>query len=415
MIREYTTENGFRIVADVMPHRKAVGASIWVKGGHRSEEENFGISHFLEHCVFLGSGRFPSSRELAYPVEKVGGGLGGESSYEFTVYSVKLPMQHIGLGLDIILDMVFFPRLDPERVDLERNVIYSEIDLYRDENYCFVNTHLLQRLVWGRHPLGRSGLGTKGSVRDISVASLRDFKETYYTPGNIIISIAGNVDFEETCEAIEEKVGAIVGKAPPPWKRYSGRQKAPRFRYYQKDTHQAFLCFGFRGPSYMSEKIYAQRLFNMFLGEGMSSLLFEEIRNRRGLAYDIHSNVRLYHDSGALVIYAEVNPQQASYTIDVVREVIEKLKSDGLSETELEEVKQQYIGALQMKLENLAFTADWTATNLLLRGERVSFESVKEKVEAVTREDIGALVGEIFSPKGTNLVVLGPRKIDVSL
>jgi predicted Zn-dependent peptidase len=415
MIKEYALENGLRIIADVMPHRNAVSISLWIRVGHRSESRHFGITHFLEHVVFLGSRKFPGSRRLSFPVEKAGGGIGGECSHEYTVYSVKIPKQYARMGLDILLDMVFFPLMEEDRMTLERNVIFSEIDLYRDENFYFINSNLLQHLIWGTHPLGRTGLGTRRSIEGTSTASLKDYWKKYYTPANMILSIAGNADTDSLISFINDKIGSISGSPPSPWKRYDEVQKEPRFSFYRKKTHQAFISFGFRCPSYLSEKIYPLRLVNMFLGEGMSSLLFEEIRHRRGLAYDIHSALKLYSDCGSLLIYAEVHPDNARYAVELIQETIEQLKRSGLSETELEEVKRQYLGSLQLKLENLSFTADWTATNLLLRDEKISFETVRKKVARVSCEDIQNCIDEIFSRKGTNLVLLGPREVKVSL
>ncbi len=409
MIRLKTLENGLRVILDRRSQRRSVSISIWVKSGRRDEPDRSGASHFLEHVLFLGSEKYPTPYEIARPIEKVGGSIGAASGCETTVYYAAIPHQDCRMALDILLDMLLHPKFDQARFDNEKKVIISEIEMYNEESFRYLNEILVPEQLWGRHPLGGSGLGDETSIRGLTIDTLKAYHSVYYNPQNAVISIAGRFDENEVLETIEEAWGGMTPRPCPSRVLFRSRQTEPDVRFGRKDIQQSFLTISLRTPPYSSTEVPRLELINLYLAGGMSSALFEEVRNQRGLAYDISSELQLLEDCGVLYISAETDPGKAAETFDVIANSLSRKAELGFTADEVEELKSMYIGGLQMRLEDLSFKSSWMASQLLRMNKTVDFAGERRKIRRITPVGLDRLLGMLLSPENWNVHFLGPN------
>jgi len=392
-----------------MRERESAAVAVWIRVGGRYEPKRIsGISHFLEHMLFKGTRR-RSSREIKKEVEGVGGMLNAFTAEESTCYFAKLPAEHFSRAVDVLSDMVKEASLSPKELERERPVILEEIKMYRDQPSQYVH-ELMGELLWPDQPLGRSLAGVPETVASLRREEMADYKRKYYQPKNILVSVSGPVSHAEVVEQVQKYFPSRNGGEWSRFKPAQASQKKPRFHFMEKETEQTHLVIGFHGCSRRDPRRYALGLLNIILGANMSSRLFEEVRERRGLAYEIKSGVGHYQDTGSITVAAGVENRKAVLAIQVILQELGKLTRRPVPREELRRAKDYFIGQFLMGLED-------TLDHLLWVGEKVLYleavpdrERITRQIEKVSGEDIQKVARQIFDTPHLNLTLIGPLK-----
>jgi predicted Zn-dependent peptidase len=399
--------SGARVVVAPMPERLSASLVFMFGGGSRLEDDRLaGASHFIEHLFFKGTSRRPTSKEIADAIEGVGGFINASTDKELTAYWTRVPSEHLQLGLDVLADIVSNSKLSSDDVERERLVILEELKMYQDQPQDYA-LNLLEEAIWPGHPLGRDIAGTEESVARLSRDDILEYADAHYRMPNLVIGVAGAMDENETLAAISASVklssepnGTITTEAPLPL-------HESHVLVRRKRTEQAHICLGVRSLSYLHPDRYALDLLNTVLGEGMSSRLFLNIRERLGLAYDVHSFTQKHRDTGHLGIYLGVDPKKAIEAIRAVIAEMNTLCEQDLSEEELHRAKEFTKGRLRLDLETTNGVAFWLTYQELLIGEIQDIEDEISAVDAVTAADIRRVANEVLrSP--IQAAVVGP-------
>ncbi|WP_052339188.1 M16 family metallopeptidase, partial [Gorillibacterium massiliense] len=385
--------NGLRVVLEKMSTLRSVSFGIWVKTGSRNETEaQNGISHFIEHMLFKGTDRF-SAKEIAEVFDGIGGNVNAFTSKEYTCYYAKVLDQHLPIAVDLLANMFFQSLLDPEDLDKERNVILEEIAMYEDTPDDLVHD-LLAKAAYGEHPLGYTILGSEENLRSLRSDDLRAYMADRYRLEDIVISIAGNYP-DSILELLEKHFGAFSGKG------IEGDNHAPGFVggqvYNKKKTEQNHICLALPGLKLSDDRLYAMVLLNNVIGGGMSSRLFQEIREKRGLAYSVYSYHSANADSGLFTIYTGTAPKQTDEVLKLTEEVLSDLLAKGMTEKELGQGKEQLKGSLILGLESSGSRMNRIGKNELMLGQHFTLDETIDMIEAVTMEDVNKLSKELFS------------------
>ncbi|MFX3624668.1 MAG: M16 family metallopeptidase [Ectobacillus sp.] len=393
MINKYTCKNGVRIVFEHIPTVRSVAIGVWIHTGSRNENEtNNGISHFLEHMFFKGT-KTRSARDIAESFDSIGGQVNAFTSKEYTCYYAKVLDEHAEYALEILADMFFHSTFVEEELNKEKNVVYEEIKMYEDTPDDIVHD-LLIKATYETHPLGYPILGTEQTLATFTGDTLRQYMEDRYTPENVVISIAGNVD-----EAFMKTVEAYFGN-------YEGTTKCeqvhnplfhPNKVSRKKETEQAHLCLGYKGLNVGDENVYSLIVLNNVLGGSMSSRLFQEVREQRGLAYSVFSYHSSYEDAGMLTIYAGTGSQQLETLYETIQQTLDKLKDTGITEKELINSKEQLKGNLMLSLESTNSRMSRNGKNELLLRKHRSLDEIIESINAVTKADVDDLIRKTFT------------------
>ena len=400
-------ENGLRIITSSMPHTRSVCITILIGAGSRYEGvEEAGTSHFIEHLCFKGTDRRATSKEISEAIEGVGGMLNGGTDKELTVYWCKVARSHFLLALDVIVDMLRYSRFEAADMEKERQVIIEELNMSMDSPQQRVNM-LIDEVIWPDQPLGRDVAGSKETVTALTRQALLDYLACQYVPNNTVVSIAGDIGHEEVLAAVGSAFDDWAPGRPRTWFSAQDSQEAPRLRLEQRKTEQAHLCLSFRGLSYFDPDRFKLDLLNVILGEGMSSRLFLEIREKQGLAYDIHSYVDHFLDSGAVTVYAGVDPGHIDTAIGAILHELRRLK-DGAPEIELTKAKELAKGRLMLRMEDTRSVAIWTAGQELLTGRILTVDEVTSIVDAITALDLERVARELLTTEKLNLALVGP-------
>lgn len=400
--------NGVRVLSFAMPHVRSVSMILSFNIGSRHEtDEHAGISHFIEHMLFKGTAARPSPELVAEEIEGVGGILNAYTSREQTGYWAKVPSTHFARSFDVLADMVRNSLFDPEELDRERGVIVEEIRAGDDEPSSLV-WKLSDELVWDGQAVGRPIAGDEESVARIDRAAMLAYLGQHYVPANLVISVAGNVTHAEVVARAEAAFGDLpVGEASRS-AAASWQQAAPRAGLISRPDKQANLVLALPGLSYHDERRYAQRTLDVILGEGMTSRLFIEIRERRGLAYSVGSYFNQLADTGNGAIYAGVDPGKAREAVAAIAGELRKLRETPVPDDELARSKELRKGRMLMSLEDSYALASWLGSSELLYGEVPTPEEVAAKIDAVTAADVQALARELFTPARYSLALVGP-------
>jgi len=402
-------DNGLRLLTAPMPYARSASVVVFLGVGSRYEAPaESGLSHFIEHMLFKGTARRPTAREIAATIEGVGGLLNAVTSQETTVYWAKVAQPHLPLALDLLVDVLRYSSFAPPEIEKERQVILEEIDSLFDSPGELVGL-LIDQLLWDG-PLGWDIAGRKDTVSAFQRTDLLAYLTRYYAPGNTVISVAGSID----PLAVREQMAALLGDWPPaPPAAYEparDNQTAPRLKVYYKDTEQVHLCLGVHGLPLAHPDRFVLGLLSTILGEGMSSRLFEELREKRGLAYDVHSYVDRFQDTGSAVVYAAVEPQRTVAAVEVILEELARLKEQPVPEAELTKAKELTKGRFWLSLEDSRNVASWLGSQELLLGQIQSVDEVVAQVAAVTAADIQRLARQLFVQGQLNLALVGPFK-----
>ena len=407
MYQKTTLDNGLRLITANMPHTRSVCVSIFIGTGSRYESDHeAGISHFTEHLLFKGTEKRPTPREISEAIEGVGGTLNGGTDKELTVYWAKVPQRHLSLALDVISDLLLHSKLDPEAIEKERRVVIEEINMSLDTPSQLVNI-LIDELIWPHHPLGRDIAGSRDSVATITRDAMLNYLHHQYQPNNTVVTIAGNIEPEEVTSAINQTLGNWTGhESSLSYLAYEPR-RAERLRVEKRKTEQANLCLALPGISLFHPQRFTLDLANVILGEGMSSRLFTEVRERLGLTYSIHSYVEHFLDSGSLTIYAGVEPKNLKTAIKAILEQLHQL-TEIVPEAELARAKEFCKGRLLLRMEDSRNVASWLGGQEILTKHIFTADEIMGIIDTVTAEEIQKIAQELIVESELRCSVVGP-------
>jgi predicted Zn-dependent peptidase len=401
--------NGLRIVTSTMPHTRSVCVGIFIGTGSRYERaEEAGISHFIEHLCFKGTQRRPASEKISGAIEGVGGILNGGTDKELTVYWCKVARPHFPLAMDVLADMLSHSKFDPEDIEKERLVITEEINMGLDSPQHQVDM-LIDELMWSNQPLGRDVGGTKATIAALTRQNMLDYLAQQYLANNIVVSIAGDITHEEVVDSLREAFSYWHRGVPQAYYPAEAEQYQPKIRVEQRDTEQVHLCLAVPGLSLNHPDRFTLDLLSVILGEGMSSRLFLEIRERRGLAYAINSFVDHFLDTGSLIVYAGIKPERLSITIEAILGELNKLK-DEIPEPELSKAKELCKGRLLLRMEDTHNVSGWLGGQELLLGNILSVDQVISIIDSIQIDDLFRLAQSLLIGERLNLAIVGPVK-----
>lgn len=409
-----TLANGLRIITYHMPHTRSAAVQFFVGVGARNEAADMsGISHFVEHMVFKGTKLRPKPVHISEAIEGVGGALDASTDHEHTNYRALVPYTYFSTAVDVITDMLRSPLLLQPDVDKERAVIIEEISSTYDSPSEIVD-FLFDELLWGEHPLGRDVAGTKQTVRRIKRDDLAAHMAEGYCPNRIVVSVAGKVTHEQAVEEIGRRWSDLQAapeghSLPDPDAVYSSGS-GPIVLPYKKRTEQTNLILGVPALSYTDPDRYAQDVLDTILGGGMSSRLFVEIRENRGLAYSVSSFVRSYRDTGAFGVHAAVDNSELLPAIEGILGEMARIKQEGVPDVELRKVKEYIKGHTLLSLERSGYVAHWGGWQELMLGHIQTVDDVLARVEAVSVGDVGELASRLFKEESLRLAVVGPAR-----
>ena len=403
--------NGLRILTASMPHTYSVSLSLYVGTGSRYErDEEAGVSHYLEHLLFKGTERWPTAKEVAETVDGVGGLLNGGTDREYTVYYIKVARPHLQIALDVLTELVRKPLLDASEMEKERLVILEELAMVADSPPQLVDL-LLDSLLFPGNPLGRDVAGTPESVAGIKREMVVQYLREQYVPNNVVFSVAGNITHDEIVGAITSGMGDWGAGTPSKWVPAStpdGTRSAVKY----KTTEQAHVSLAVPAIPMNHPDRHALSFLSVILGEGMSSRLFMELREKRGLVYDVHTYVAHFLDTGTFNVYTGVDPKKAQEAVAVIIEELERLRADGVSEAEMTKARELSKGRLLLRMEDTRNVGGWIGAQELLLGTVRSVEQAVAEMEAVTLDDMQRVAREIVVPAKLYLAVVGPYRSD---
>lgn len=411
MYQKSLLPNGIRVVSESIPYVKSVTLGIWVGTGSRFEtEHNHGISHFIEHMVFKGTTN-RSAKDIAETVDEVGGQINAFTGKEHTCYYIKVLDTHLELALDVLSDMLLSSKFDAEDIKREREVVLEEVHMYEDTPDELVHDIHLKK-TWANHPLGRNILGTRSSIEKFDNHLINQYYDDFYRPDNIVIAAAGNLTHERLEELSERYFGKMQGK------KQQGTIIAPSLlpshTIHNKAIEQVHLCLGTISVPQASPALYPLHILNNILGGGISSRLFQSIREEKGLAYSICSYQTNYSDAGLFTIYAGTRPNNVSQVMELIWKNINTLKNTGITARELTKTKEQLKGGLLLGLESSSSRMSRIGKMEITLGKHITLDEVVAKVDKVSLEDIKEVGEKLFTPETLCFTALGPITEEVA-
>lgn len=395
---------GLRVVTESLPDAASVALGVWVGVGSRDEPAPVaGVSHFLEHLLFKGAPGL-SARAIAEGVDARGGDLNAFTSREYTAFHARLPAAELAWGLDVLLSVIREPAFADRDVEAERHVILEELAWSADTPDDLVHTALAESL-YPDHPLGREVLGTARSVRAVTPEDIRAFHRRWYRRANLVVAAAGPVDHDAVVDRVENVLGDLdPGERP---RRTPPGTEIRRLHALDRPIEQTHVAIGWRALSLDHDDRFALAVANQVLGGGWSSRLFQEIREKRGMAYSVYSSLAAHHDAGSLSVYAGTNPDQVASLLAIVRDEIDELTGEGPSAREVEVARGGFEGATILALEDTGNRMSRLATGLTVRDRVIPVEEYLERVRAVTVEDVRRVLAEVAAGHRA-LALVGP-------
>ncbi len=404
-IQQAELPNGVVIVTEKMPHVRSVSVGIWLSSGSRAESpEKNGIAHFIEHMVFKGT-RKRTAEEIAQSVDSIGGMLDAFTAKEMTCFNAKVLDQHIAVAVDVLSDLVLHPRFDPQDIAKEKQVVLEEIKMEEDNPEYLIHELFTQNF-WRGHPLGMPILGTPETVSQFSQQAVSDCFEEWYAPNRVVITAAGNLEHARLVDLVAREFDGTVrspaaAKPTPPATHACVEQRD------KKELEQVHIVLGVPSYPLAHERRYAASLLNVILGGGMSSRLFQNIRERQGLAYAIESDLSPYTDSGVLSVYAGTSRESAEQLIRSVCDEFRKVRAEGVSSGELRRAKDHLKGSMMLSLESTSARMSNLARQAMYLHRFISLDEMLASIEAVTLEEVHAIARDFFEPGRITLTVLG--------
>lgn len=400
--------NGLRVVTAPLENTKAVTILILVGTGSRYEtaEEN-GIAHFLEHMFFKGTKKRPQTVDIARALDSVGASYNAFTGEEYTGYFVRVSSNHFELGLDVLTDMLYGSLFSAEEIEKEKGVIFEEINMIKDMPQNYIE-YVLKELLWQGQPLGRTITGERETVANFNRNTFVNFKEKYYRPENMVVVVSGGQNHKNWLEKIEEVFASKENIAIAKPQAAKNAQSEPQLKIHHKKTDQAHFALGFRSLKQTDAKKPVLQVLNNIMGATMSSRLFIEVRERRGLCYYVSTDAAYYADAGFWGASAGVDINRIEEAVKVILEQFAKLKTELVADEELNRAKENLKGRLYLKLEESLNVAEFLAEQELLESKLQDPDKVVEEYQKVTKEDIMELAKQIFRPENLNLAIIGP-------
>ena len=414
MHEQTTLPSGVRVLTETMPAVRSATVGVWADVGSAAERrQERGISHIVEHMLFKGTSR-RSAREIAETMDGIGGNLNAFTDKESTCYYAKVMDRHLPLALDVLGDMFLHSTFDPEELAKEQKVILEEIKMYEDSPDELIHDLFIQTM-WKGANLGDPTIGFADTVSAVTPDDLRAHMRNHYAPNSVIVAAAGNVDHDAFVAEVEKNFAGFAGACALPVPEAPATTPNALFRH--KESEQAHVVLGTRGLSAVDERRYALSVLDTILGGGMSSRLFQEIREKRGLVYSVYTFQASYRAAGLFGVYAGASAENVQKCVDVIGEQFEAVRELGVTEAELHLAKEHMKGSLTLSLESSSSRMIRLGRNEFAFGRQISTEEIEARVDAVTLDEVRAIAFELFAPANLGLCVLGPvdeKKIDWS-
>lgn len=407
MHKKCKLKNGLRIISKRIDGVESVSLGIWINTGGRYETANQkGISHFLEHLLFKGSKKY-SCRQIKESIEGVGGALNGFTSEELTCYLVKIPNRYLVSALGVLSDIVVNPCLKEADIEKEKTVILEELKMYKDLPQTYVY-ELLDELLWPHQPLGSPVIGTVESVTNINRKSLKHYHYNYYTASNMVISASGFLDHDlliKRASAIfssqnEAKLNTFVP--------VQENQNKPQLKIFHKDTEQTHMALGFHALKRDHPLRHAASILHIALGANMSSRLFNEVREKKGLAYEIGTAIKRFADTGSFIVHAGIDNSRIEESVGLILKELKKTKEHFLRRDEFKRAKEFYLGQLALSLEDTMEYMLWMGESVACLDKVYTLKQIIEEVDKVVLEDVRQVSRQMFDTKAINLALIGP-------
>jgi len=397
-------DNGLRILTEQMTQVRSISIGVWLTRGSRHEAaEQSGIAHFVEHMLFKGTAT-RSAEDIAQAIDSIGGQLDAFTAKEYASYYIKVLDEHLPLALDILSDIVLNPAFSRDDLEREKKVVVEEIKMVEDTPDDLVH-ELFTQGFWENHPLGRPILGTRETVESFNVDRLREYFANSYTPRNLIVSAVGNLEHARVRELVEERFGslkssgALAGEEAP--------KVVPKILIRNKELEQSHLCLGASSYPQNHDDRYSSYVLNTLLGGSMSSRLFQNVREKRGLAYAVFSGLSAYRDAGSFTIYAGCANEAVGEVIDLVVEELRGVKQATVPDSELQRAKDHLKGSLMLSLENTASRMSHLARQEIYFDRQFGLDETLQGVERVTAAEVRRVAEDLFRPGSLAATVLG--------
>ena len=408
MYQRSVLDNQLRVLTSTMDHTQSVSMVICVGAGSRYESNELaGVSHFIEHLPFKGTENWPTAREVSEAIEGVGGVMNASTDREMTVFWCKVALPHYKTAFAVLVDMVLNSILDPEEVEKEREVIQEELRMTYDQPSYRVDL-LIDEAMWPDQAMGRDVGGTLETVADIQQKDIREYMRQQYNPANTVVAVAGNVTHDEVVDMLAETTKDWKPKESLDWEPATDHVDGRLVKVDRRRSDQTHICLGVPGMSLSHPDRYSFNLMNTILGDGMSSRLFQNLREERGLAYDVHSSTSNFRDTGSLVVYCGVEP---SKTNEAVEAIVQEFRGmhETPSEQELNKAREYTKGRLLLRMEDTRAVASWLGAQELLQDSVRTPDEVVELLDAVQPPDISRVANEFLDDNKMRLAVVGPR------
>ncbi len=401
--------SGLRVVTTPVPTAQSVSVNLFVGAGSRGEgERTKGLAHFLEHMVFKGTDKRPTAIDIAEAIEGAGGVLNAYTAKELTCFWNHVPFDRLELALEVLADMLTHSLLDQEEIDRERSVVQQEIRRTKDHPAAWCG-ELLGQALFGDQPLGWPIAGTEETVGELQRQDFMSWLDTWYGLGNVVVSVAGNASPDRVAALAETHLGNGRRPVAPTVIPVEGRIPAQRVILDSRPTSQTNLALGMPALPRDDPDRYVLQLLNSLLGRGMSSRLFKEVRERRGLAYSVSSSVSRHKDTGAFTVTAGVSPEKLTEAVSVIQEELTKLVQETVPAGELKKARDYTVGSFRLSLETPMALAQRTGEQLLSLGEIEPIDTVVEQLESVSADDILRVARRVLVPENAVLSVVGPE------
>lgn len=409
MINQYTLENGIKVVFEQNKHFNSATIGVWIGVGSRDEDKNNnGIAHMIEHMLFKGT-KNRTAESIAVSTAILGGNLNAYTSKECTSYYCKTLPEYITDATEIIGDMISNPLIDANDLEKEKGVVYEEIDMYDDSAEDYVHEYL-QMKVWHDNPLGYLISGKKSIVKKFTREDLVSFMNDYYVGSNMVISVAGSFDKQKVLECIKKSFGDI---RKFPINNALQERKTPKYKkvdfFKKKDIEQLHINLAFEIPSFIDDRRYEFTLINAILGGDVNSRLFQKVREKHGLTYNICSYGSAFSDTGLFHIYAALNPSQKDLVLELIKDVVKELSEAGIKQEELENAKKQVIVEMTLSRDNTVSLMNGNAKAIMFYGKIISFEETIKSIQAVTIDAINETVKKYINIDNMSIAMSGKR------
>jgi predicted Zn-dependent peptidase len=401
--------SGPRVVTSRLPGALSVSIAAYVLAGSRLESpQEAGAAHFMEHITFKGTAAYPTTRLVSEAVEGIGGSFNAATDRESTVYWVRVPRRELARGMDVLGELIVRPQLRGEEIESERDVIVEEIRSYLDDPGEYVHT-LFDLAMFGDTPLGREIAGSEESVRALPQQNLRSFWAESYRPGNVVVSAAGDISHTEVVDLVSRAFGAGESR-PLTFEPAPALPAGERVVAVRRATAQTQLCVGVPGLRRDDPEAWTLEVLNAILGDGMSSRLFQSVREEKGLAYDISSYVVDYADAGAFVVSAGVDPERTAPALTAILDELARVRDEVVPADELARSKRYLAGRLELRMEETRHLASWLGSQEALHEKLLTLEQALAELESVTAERVHALAARIVTTGGLRLATVSPAK-----